>query len=41
MALKYQLLEIMVTSGNSARSLEVLNKIIFNIEKNYWGNALN
>ena len=40
MAMKYHLLEILITSGNSTLANEVLNKIIFIIEKNYWGNSL-
>ena len=32
MVLKFQLLEILVTSGNSTKAIETLNKITFLIE---------
>ena len=40
LTLKYHLLEILVTSGDSVKANEILNKIIYLIEKNYWGNNL-
>ena len=40
MALKYHLLEILVTSGNTTKANEILAKIIHVIEKNYWGSTL-
>lgn len=39
LALQYQLLEILITSGDQVKANEVLNKIISVIEKDYWGNT--
>lgn len=40
LCLKNQLLENLITSGDSIKAGSILNKIIGIIEKNYWGNTL-